>query len=635
MKDILLSTVVLLLTLGCVTFALFTSIDGAKNYSLTYDETFHRDWNQRLLYEGESERESVYNYISTTPVILLNILFADTVEAHFPEAKEGRWFYLRLGTTMWLAVLIFVTFCLARYVAGLYAACFTIGLLCLEPNIIAHSSLVTVDVAFAAMTVLIMYQVLRYSEKLSVRWGLLLGVSTGFIFCVKYTSFLLVPVIFLYPLWKHRLRFFTLRNLFTILCAIVLGSYVINAFYLFARVGVPLGDYHFFNEKFLWLQAHFPSLRIPLPKDFITGFDHLMEAGKRSEWNVVFWGEWMPQGSVWYFIGSWIFKTPLTIIALSLFAPILVFTRLRTFLKPAFLFVGATCVLLFLYFSIFVRVQVGFRYVLMCIPLFLSVVGAVFAGVMSQQRLVLLFVLCIVAGVIELYPFRDNILSFSNSFIYPKKNAYKYLSDSNIDWGQKRDLISKRVEELGLTYEQLDPPYVLPGYNLITINRLLGVFWNYEQYRWLRENLEPERHIDHTLLLYHVSQEDYERYLQSDRLAEPLPSESSFFPLKLTERELSVILVRPTKENSHLIVEAGEDTKLRFKERRGKSVVGQPDHSDVCKGIELSKGQELNFLLKGGTRYQFCFSGSVQDSEVAVLSDPNKIAGFALVDKEP
>jgi len=103
-------------------------------------------------------------------------------------------------------------------------------------------------------------------------------------------------------------------------------------------------------------------------------------------------------------------------------------------------------------------------------------------------------------------------LSYFNASIGARKNAYKYLADSNLDWGHTRLAVRKFLSEHPEVKAGASVPK-LPGAGtfLIGSNELLGLLSKEEEHAWLRDHFEPVRHVAYSHLLFEVTQEDVNR----------------------------------------------------------------------------------------------------------------------------
>ncbi|HEX2929928.1 MAG TPA: phospholipid carrier-dependent glycosyltransferase, partial [Candidatus Binatia bacterium] len=78
---------------------------------------------------------------------------------------------------------------------GARAAALSVALACLEPNLVAHSALVTTDIGIALFIFLTIYLLWEYLNRRA--WWLLatIGVSIGLAFVSKFSALLLLPIV--------------------------------------------------------------------------------------------------------------------------------------------------------------------------------------------------------------------------------------------------------------------------------------------------------------------------------------------------------------------------------------------------------------------------------------------------------
>jgi hypothetical protein len=230
----------LLIALGLV--SLVNLFDSAWHQDWTYDESNHLAWSSRLLETRETERASNFRYASTTPVTLLNAVPFRFAQAHNwgdPLPK----FLARIPTIGWWLGLVVATFLFARHYAGEPAASLAAMLVALDPNLAAHGCLVTVDVAYACMTLLCLWAFLKLYETPRYSRAAVAGIALGLAFCTKYTAFLLVPLCLIAlaaGVWqlKSGVRAM-LRGMGLTALIGVSAILCICAGYLFSDIGVP------------------------------------------------------------------------------------------------------------------------------------------------------------------------------------------------------------------------------------------------------------------------------------------------------------------------------------------------------------------------------------------------------------
>jgi hypothetical protein len=139
-------------------------------------------------------------------------------------------------------------------------------------------------------------------------------------------------------------------------------------------------------------------------------------------------GRNLKQPSPWYFPLAWAIKFP---IALQLAAVAGLIACLRRRPKPDAAFVwGIALWLAFL--ACRSSIQIGFRHMLPALPLL--ILGGGFALERWKPRAAAwLLAACVVGESLWIYP---NGISYFNEWIGGPRNGWRYLADSNIDWGQ-------------------------------------------------------------------------------------------------------------------------------------------------------------------------------------------------------
>jgi hypothetical protein len=158
----------------------------------------------------------------------------------------------------------------------------------------------------------------------------------------------------------------------------------------------------------------------------------------------------------------------------------------------------------------------------MCVPLGYIVAAAGLSTIPPGPRWRVIGAIVALGTLGENAAYLGNHLSFTNLAVQPKKNVFRWITHSNVDWRQNEDRADTYLARAGIGRDRLDPPHVLPGRNLLRHYHAAGNL-RFERYRWVRENLEPVTHFDHTFLLFDVSPADFDRYLEAERRVSPSP----------------------------------------------------------------------------------------------------------------
>jgi hypothetical protein len=160
-----------------------------------------------------------------------------------------------------------------------------------------------------------------------------------------------------------------------------------------------------------------------------------------------------------------------------------------------------------IYFNFFFNTQIGIRYYLPIFPLLYVFSGNLFIGwhgfSVTQKVSISLLVAYLFVSVFSYHPY---YLPYFNEFVWDRKQAYKYLADSNIDWGQSENELNQYLQE------HPDAIYkthkIMSGHLVVRVNDLVGVTSDLAQYAWLRDNFEPVDTIAYSYLVYKISNED-------------------------------------------------------------------------------------------------------------------------------
>jgi hypothetical protein len=504
------------------TLALAMSLHAARFGGETYDEPHHLAYARRLLDSGETERRTNLQFNSKTPALVPNVLLRQYARwtLGIKDPDELRLF-ARLPSVLCLAALVLTVFLATRRLLSATAAHLATLIVALDPNLIAHGSLATVDVAYALSTLWALLAGWMLIERPGAGRALLLGLGLGLANLVKFTAPLLLFALGLLALARPR-QVFTRRVLSLVPLSAAVVLLTICGGYLFNGVLAPLSSTTWKSDAVTRLARALPALALPLPIDFLTGLDGVIGSERERAWNVVVLGRLYPSGIWFYFFVLWLLKTPLALLG----AVVLGIGRVlasRAALGGVVLFLSLSLLVHLAYFSFVFRTQVGYRFVLMCLPLAAIVAAAGLAPLLSRRAAPVVVGVAVALTLAELAVFLGNPLSFTNAAVQPKRRVFRLIADSNVDWGQNDEKIGGWLERRRLD-SHLNPPHLLPGDNVIGLNLLAGVAAP-ERYRWLRENLDPGGHLGHTYLWFDVSPDLYERFLREARTLAPRPDD--------------------------------------------------------------------------------------------------------------
>jgi 4-amino-4-deoxy-L-arabinose transferase-like glycosyltransferase len=361
---------------------------------------------------------------------------------------------------------------------------------------------VTSDVAAAFFTAAAAYPLWRLLRGEDTRLHLVLSaLATALALASKYTSVLVLPMLALLYLWEARGRV-TKRALLGGLVYLVLVLVFLNAAYLFQGTLRRADEYNWKSRRLQALR-HVP-VPLLLPRTFALGLDfsYLVqeEPDRGRGYNYVL-GRLNTDG-VWYaFPLMVLLKTPLGFFGLLVAA-----FRARAPGPPVGPWAWLPFALFLAFFSLFVGPQLGIRYLLPGLA-FLFLWTARAAG--SDRRVVAVLAAWAAVSALSYHP---QYMSYFNELVGSRKNAWRFLADSNLDWEDRSYDIARYAAahpDRPLVVEPAEPQ---AGWVLVGANKLTGVH-EPERYRWLRENFEPVDHVGYSYLLFHVSPEELQEVL--------------------------------------------------------------------------------------------------------------------------
>jgi hypothetical protein len=279
---------------------------------------------------------------------------------------------------------------------------------------------------------------------------------------------------------------------------------------------VPAGQPSWRSAPLRWVAAAAPAVPLPLPLAFAEGLDASL-AAERSEWNGVLLGRRFPHGAWFYFLVLWALKTPILLLAAQSVGLVRLARDRPLPRHPVVLVLLANLAIVLLYFSLLFRAHIGYRFVLAALPFAYLLAAAGLSTLPLTGAVHWAARALLVIALVENIQYFGNPLSFSNVAVQPKRDAYRLMADSNLNWGQNRERLTHLLKKAGMETTQLEPVQLLPGHVTLDVNAVAGV-WDFEQHRWVREHLRPQAHVGHTHLAYEVDNETFGRYMQEARL---------------------------------------------------------------------------------------------------------------------
>jgi len=345
---------------------------------------------------------------------------------------------LNYGRFLILLLAVPLGWVIYKWACSLYGekkALLSLSLFAFCPNLLAHARLVTTDFGGTVFIFLGAFFLLRFFKNPSRRTALFSGVSWGLALSGKFNAvflglFFAAAGIIFYGRKKH---------VPGLLLQAVLVWLVINLSYFFSE---PVLKHWFLKKE---LEIFFPqqvsqTLRnilywVPLPDMWLRGFMYAFLHGQ-SAVTSYFLGK-ISQGGTWYYYPALFFlKTPL-VTQLFLLLAVLSVSKKKVSREEWYYLIPP---LIYSVFLLKAKINLGIRHFLPVYPFLYLFAGRLEWKKAFPYLLALLFI-----SNLRSFP---HYLAYMNIFV-SRDNAWKYVDDSNLDWGQDLGLAAEFLKKEG------------------------------------------------------------------------------------------------------------------------------------------------------------------------------------------
>jgi hypothetical protein len=533
-----------ILAAGLLLFVMFAQVITAiPRNSITFDEDLHISTGYSVLRTGDlrlvEDHPPLIGLLTSWP-LLLSPDVPDPREVPAWEQGDRRLFvrnelWWRLPIDEWVIppripvawlALVLGAF-LYRWAADLFgprAGLFALALLAFDPNILAHASLATLDLGVAVFIFITLYGVYRYLLHPNGTRLVFGGIALGLTLSSKISGVVTLPIsVGLISLWG--LTHWP-KKLITRLAGFAMVTFLaLWAVHLFS-FGTPTG------------------LAISLPAP--TFWRSFLRVGRHAATgNRAFLLGETYQGGKWeYFPITFSLKTPLPVIILLVLALLVLWRSPKRWWRELMM---VSLPAGYFFISMINQINLGYRHLLPILPfiyLFIARVASPDVKTYLAKRrnitivwntILTLLLLWQIVGTLRIWPFH---LTFFNEIAGGPQNGYRYLADSNVDWGQGlkelQDYLAARgwddarlssyvffirPELYGIQAVPLPPlagvPPTFPsrfnpapGNYVISSSTLRGLkMIEEEMYNWFA-NREPDDVVGNAMLVYQVSERE-------------------------------------------------------------------------------------------------------------------------------
>ena len=509
------------LALGLFAVYLINGLIAIPRNSITYDEMDHWSYGKRILMR-KTDKIYPFDDASAMPVSGLNAIPRAVQQLSNPGLlkTDGGLSDIMNGRYVTLIVCLLTGFFIytwSKQLFGEKGGLLSLFLFVFCPNLNGHGILLTTDAYTALFTVMTAYFYWKFIKRSGWKYFLAFCISLAVAQIVKYSMihlYVFLSIVSLFVLIKRGtiLSGFK-RNLLRLIVLKIIILFIINLGFLFNHPGKNLDDLKMSSQTFTKLQNSFiGSIPLPVPEPYIVGLDqttYMNELGAGdpnvSDANYLLGKKRAGMGFWYYYLVVFVFKTPLTALSFLLAAIIFLFVRDKNQGHPSTMVFLLSMIFYFLLVLGFQNnVQIGIRHALMIYPLLYVVCGFIVQLPFYQKRTKLLSSLLVVYSLATYYYFFPNLISYSNELIPIKKDVYKVMADSNLDFGQGWYSLDKYLKSHPDVHLMADKPG--EGKFVIGVNDYLDLKGRNEFY-WVH-NLKPVAQINHCFLLFYVTAAD-------------------------------------------------------------------------------------------------------------------------------
>jgi Dolichyl-phosphate-mannose-protein mannosyltransferase len=559
----------------------------------TADEPYHLSYGERALAGASFFREAdLMN--SKMPVSALNALPV-ALASRFQHLDWSRRLWLARLPTLVLGVLLgLLVWRWASALFGVWSGALALLLYTFCPNVLAHSHLVTTDVATSLGMFAAIYAFWRYLSAPSRGRLLLAAAAFGVAQLTKATALFLFPIVAMIlglrlgreALNKRRSRRVddksvprllarSLARDVAILALFGIGALVaLNIGFWWEGSGTPLKGFRFVSKGLQELAA-VPVLRdipLPLPYPYLQGIDMVSQDATAEGWTYLN-GEYSQTGFRSYFLWALLVKVPVpTLLLFALAFSLWAFRRVRAEGADDFLIVPVA--FLSVYLSFFFRLDIGFRYFLPALPfLFVFTARCAAPGAWSFARVAAPWKAAATGAILlwlsaSSWWVHPHYLAYFNELAGGPANGWRWLIDSNLDWGQDGEYVRNVYAPRSPVRLLFDPSGPIAGRIALGVTSLTGRDPGAaRRHSWLRSNFRPISTIGYSQKIFDVTETDLARCCAN-------------MPLALAVEHLDADLALTGEAFGD-----GEGVTVRMLERLNDGMIGANEPVDAARTV--------------------------------------------------
>ena len=368
----------------------------------------------------------------------------------------------RVAVSLLTVTLVLLIFLATQEMFGTGAAFIALCLMVFDPNLLAHGALVGTDVGLSCFMFASVYAFYRYVKVPSLWRLIVVGIAMGLALAAKHTAVLVFPMLVMLAITevvrseKSSRSAQIKRYALALVVVGVIGVTILWAFYGFRyqarpdalQLNPPMAEYlHDLSRPY---EAHllgFVARLHLLPESYIYG---LADVRIMSDFYTSFiFGKTYPHGVWFYFPFAFLIKSTLTFLILLVVAKWAILTKRFTAWREIF-FLSIPPVFHMLV-AIWSRMNIGLRHILpMYMFLVVLVAGVAWKLIQKDRRWAYAVAVLIVFQAISGARAYPAYMAYENELWGGPSQTYKYLTDSNSDWGQQLKSVKSYVDKNGI-----------------------------------------------------------------------------------------------------------------------------------------------------------------------------------------
>jgi Dolichyl-phosphate-mannose-protein mannosyltransferase len=471
---------------------------------------------------------------------LIATMWADGKEILYQNHTYQRTLTLaRMGALPFFILASFIVWFWARRLFDNITGVTAVILFTTLPPVLAHAGLATTDMAITATFAAFLFAYTRWNDQPSLSRSLILGAASALAILSKYTSLLFMPACLLS---LSLLKWFSERGTsgsripfnrkhLTIVFSMMIGFFMIWGAFHFSLSAITSKELrpHKSIDRIIGSKGVLHDIGTDVVEapilPAIEFFGGIYEAKTHNEQGHTAYllGERSMKGWWYFFLVALAVKTPIPFMIFTVIGVFFLFKQARQQeYRPAF--EPVICAVSILIACILVgNIDIGVRHVLPVYPLLAITAGFGAVGLWKVRHHALLGRSIVI--VLLLWQLTTSFLAHPDYLAYFNEIAGRHperiLVDSDLDWGQDLNRLSKKLKELGIKkvaiayfgeadldqfglpeFEPLLPNQKANGWVAASITNIK----KYPGYSWL-ERYQPVMIVGKTIWLYNIKKE--------------------------------------------------------------------------------------------------------------------------------